>query len=152
MAEAREAISTVLLQLYAQESGDAARWYYRDQNGEVQGPFDSKQMDKWYDGFPDDLWIRGGMKGEWVPLCDVSPKIFVSSVRQSAKALISVLRGIHADLEDEVATSSVKATPKRQHSRKSTWIKQIDHTTGHEFFYDTATGQSEWQLPPGEAM
>ena len=38
--------------------GDAARWYYRDQNGEVQGPFDSKQMDKWQDGFPDDLWIR----------------------------------------------------------------------------------------------
>ena len=46
MARGEEAVSTVLLSTVRAGVRDVARWYYRDQNGEVQGPFDSKQMDK----------------------------------------------------------------------------------------------------------
>jgi hypothetical protein len=190
MAEARAAITTVLLRLMA-ESGGTARWYYRDQAGKEQGPFDSDQMDRWSSGFPDDLWIRSGAAAasgevaEWVPLCDVSPNIFKSSMRQDVEYALDVLRGVHADLGGDGATATNGATSadavgataavegagaskgqklghkiggsnmragRKHHSRNSTWIKQIDDNSGHEFFYDTASGKSEWQLPPGETL
>ena len=115
MAEARAAITTVLLRLMA-ESGGTARWYYRDQAGKEQGPFDSDQMDRWSSGFPDDLWIRSGAAAassevaEWVPLCDVSPNIFKSSMRQDVEYALDVLRGVHADLGGDGATATNGAT------------------------------------------
>lgn len=189
MAEARAAITTVLLRLMA-EPGGTEKWYYRDQAGKEQGPFDSDQMDRWSSGFPDDLWIRSGAAasgkaGEWVPLCDTSPDIFKSSMRQDVEYALAVLRGVHADLDGDGATATDDATAadaveataavegegaskgqklgnkiggsnmragRKHHSRNSTWIKQIDDNSGHEFFYDTASGKSQWQLPPGETL
>ena len=184
MAEARAAMTTVLLRLMA-ESGGTAKWFYRDQAGNEQGPFESDQMDRWSSGFPDDLWIRGASHeaAVWVPLCQVSPDIFKSSMRQDVENALAVLRSIHADLDggganvagtSDLAREGVNDTEtlaaqegnlkgkkidsddmrsgRRHHSRNSTWIKQIDDKSGHEYFYDTTSGKSAWELPPGETL
>ena len=175
MAEARNAISTVLVRLRAEDRG-AARWYYLDENGAEQGPFDSDQMQKWSIGFPDDLMIRGQGAAEWVRLCDISPNIFRSSMKQDVKDALSVLRNVREQLDRDGAAATVDAITSdapesgskfcsheagqsrnmsvggKNHSRNSTWIKQVDEKSGHTFFYDTASGQSKWELPLDETL
>jgi hypothetical protein len=49
--------------------GDS-RWYYKDPNGRVQGPFTQHQMAEWYDFgyFQDDLEIAFGENSMFLPL------------------------------------------------------------------------------------
>ncbi len=46
------------------------------------------------------------------------------------------------------AESTKQSSSPRYHKRTSTWIRMQDPNTQHEYFYDQATGCSQWEAPP----
>ncbi|EGB07376.1 hypothetical protein AURANDRAFT_17393, partial [Aureococcus anophagefferens] len=45
-------------------------WFYKDPQGQHQGPFEAPQMRQWFNAgyFDDDLPLRQGESGDFVPL------------------------------------------------------------------------------------
>lgn len=60
---------------------DMSKWLYKDPQGEIQGPFSSSDMKKWYETgyFTMDLMVRRACDVVFLPLgkCPLTPAGFV---------------------------------------------------------------------------
>ena len=41
------------------------------------------------------------------------------------------------------------APPTRPLQKKETWVKQFDHSSGHNYYENNVTGETQWDPPPG---
>ena len=140
--------ATTLIKVAAKLSdiNNSNKFYYFDDQKETQGPFSRQQMAAWttQNCFDPSLLIRCGETGSFTRLDELSgagealQDFFSTSARDD---VLLALRALGA-LRDEEGTSRLK-----KHTRKSTWEKKFDSSSEHDYYYDTATGQSQWECP-----
>ena len=120
MAETKAALTALLVRINAEESSGHPKWYYLDENGEEQGPFDSEQMEKWSSGFPDSLLIRGGSLKDngWARFSDVNgAELFRSSLREQISRSLRALRQQRDELDLKNPIESAAKQEKLEHSQ-----------------------------------
>ena len=162
--------ASVLLSLTTKlhDVGTCHRYYYLDDEKNQQGPFSRYQMRAWTEKncFDANLQIKCGDNGVFVRLGDLASlnkqsldTMFATSARDDVIDAINALEELQHDMmqnakrQNETASGSTstckgyKGKGKEHHKRSNTWKKEFDTTHNSAYYFDTATGKSQWDRP-----
>ena len=133
------------------------RYYYLDDQSLTQGPFSRHQMKKWIEQncFDSDLMIRCGDNATFIRLGNIATindtplqKIFETSLRDDIIDTLKELEELQYDLQKNSKTKTTKnKSPQSGHKRKSTWKLEFDKEHNTEYYFNPATGVSQWTKP-----